>query len=207
MNTRLEKSYSSCSSYQEGYNNEAGPAGCVSTTFQTYGVEYSHVCGRVIGYHDKSPDAFGHFANHLGGTEIDSVYVDGVSLTHGQTPQQHIWTFAGAVDESARDSTLTHNCPCIRPGIPYAGTIPSFVGQDYFCDTGSREVWSLGLSTLCPQKILLYYSEMLLNIPYYANYLHLLFSNLNSKINAFADENVTESSEVNQLLNTFCIVH
>ena len=25
-----------------------GPVGCVSTTFQTYGVEYSHVCGRLV---------------------------------------------------------------------------------------------------------------------------------------------------------------
>ena len=46
----------------------------------------------------------------------------------------------------------------------------------------------LGLSTLCPQKILLrYFSAMLLNIPYYASYLHLSFSNRNSKINAYCE--------------------
>ena len=117
-----------------------GPVGCVSTTFQTYGVEYSHVCGRVIGYQVQSPDAFGHFANHPGGTEIESVYVDGVSLTHGQMPRQHIWTFAGAVDERAKGSALPYICPCTRPGIPYNRTIPSFVGQDYFCDTGKGDI-------------------------------------------------------------------
>ena len=117
----------------------SGLVGCVSTTFQTYGVEYSHVCGRVIGYQGKTPDAFGQYTNYTGGTEIDSVYVDGVSLTHGQTPRQHIWTFAGAVDETARE--LPYNCQCTRTDIPYAGTIPSFVGQDYFCDTGSREAF------------------------------------------------------------------
>ena len=115
--------------------------GCVSTTFQTYGVEYSHVCGRVIGFQDGTPDAFGPYTNHPGGTEIDSVYVDGVSLTHGQMPRQHIWTFAGAVEEVARFPK--NNCPCTRPNITYAGTIPSFVGQDYFCDTGSREAVEL----------------------------------------------------------------
>ena len=41
-----------------------GPAGCVSTTYPTYGVEYSRVCGRVIGYQDKSPDAFAPFCQH-----------------------------------------------------------------------------------------------------------------------------------------------
>ncbi len=27
-----------------------GPAGCTSTTYSTYGVEYSKVCGRIIAY-------------------------------------------------------------------------------------------------------------------------------------------------------------
>ena len=116
-----------------------GPAGCVSTSFQTYGVKYVHVCGRVIGYQDGTPDAFGQYANTPGGTAIDSVYMDGVSLTHGQSPRQHIWTFAGAADETARNFILANVCPCTQPDILYAGTIPSFVGQDYFCDTGSRE--------------------------------------------------------------------
>ena len=109
-----------------------GPVGCVSATFQTYGVEYSHVCGLVTGYQDSSPDAFGGAQ----GKTIDSTYVDGVSLTHGQSPRQHIWTFVGARDESPmyRGST----CPCTRTDNLFTGTIPSFVGQDYFCDTASR---------------------------------------------------------------------
>ncbi len=32
-----------------------GP-GCVSITYPTYGMEYSRICGRVIGYQDKSPE-------------------------------------------------------------------------------------------------------------------------------------------------------
>ena len=115
-----------------------GPAGCVSTTFQTYGVEYFHVCGRVTGYQLRTPDAFGQ--DKLRGTTIDTIYVDGVSLTHGRSPRQHIWTFVGAHDEIGE---YGHNiCPCTQSEIPYTGTIPSFVGQDYFCDTGSREAWS-----------------------------------------------------------------
>ena len=48
------------------------------------------------------------------------------------------------------------------------------------------------------------------NIPYYASYIHLLFSNRNSKINAYVNsnmENVTENLKGSQLLKTFCIVH
>ena len=112
----------------------SGSAGCVSTTFQTHGVEYSHVCARVIGYQHSSIDAFG--GDGIRGATIDSVYMDGVSLTHGQSPRQHIWTFVGAHDEAG--TIISRHCPCTRSDIPYTETIPSFMGQDYFCDTGSR---------------------------------------------------------------------
>ena len=62
-----------------------GPGGCVSTTFPTHGIEYSRVCGGVIGYQDKTPDAF--YAYNFGGaTTIDTYYVAGVSITHGFSP-------------------------------------------------------------------------------------------------------------------------
>ena len=62
-----------------------GP-GCVSTTFPTHGVQYSRVCGRVIAYQFGSPNAFRAYYNNRQVT-IDDVYVDGVSLTHGQNPR------------------------------------------------------------------------------------------------------------------------
>ncbi len=114
-----------------------GP-GCVSTTYPTYGVEYSRVCGRVIGYQYKSTDAFELYLLYRG-TSIDDNYVDGVSLTHGSLPRQHIWTFAGALDET-RSNYLV--CPCTRPDLTYSGVVPPFVGQDYFCETGSRQRFS-----------------------------------------------------------------
>ena len=69
--------------------------GCVSTTFPVYGIQYSHVCGRIIGYQIGSPTAFYFFAA-FEGHGIDSYYIDGISLTHGQSPRQHIWSFACA---------------------------------------------------------------------------------------------------------------
>ena len=110
-----------------------GPAGCVSTTFRSYGMEYSHVCGQVIGYQDQTPDAYAHHG--IRGSTVDSVYVDGVSLTHGRSPRQHIWTFVGAHDEEDRHTFW--NCPCTQSDLPYTGRIPTFVEQNYFCDTGS----------------------------------------------------------------------
>ena len=52
-------------------------------------MEYSRVCGKIIGYQQKSADAFWpYYVNHaIGGARV---YVDGISLTHGQNPRKHI---------------------------------------------------------------------------------------------------------------------
>ncbi len=112
--------------------------GCVSTTYSTYGVKYSKICGRIIAYQNSSPDVFyPYFSNRA--LSIDDSYIDGVSLTHGQSPRQHIWTFAGAVDEILSGFYV---CPCTRPDLPYTGVVPPFIGQDYFCETGSRQAYN-----------------------------------------------------------------
>ena len=107
---------------------------CASTTFSLNGVKYSKVCGKIIGYQYGSPDAFRLYYINRGLT-VDDQYVDGVSLTHGQTPRKHIWTFAAALDETRNYDVV---CPCTKTDSPYTGVVPPFIGQDYFCDTGSR---------------------------------------------------------------------
>ena len=112
--------------------------GCASTTFPVHGIEYSHVCGRVIGYQFGGTLSFYEYTQNTSLT-IDDPYVDGVSLTHGQSPRQHIWTFAAAYADY--DPTLhTGNlCPC---GVPnntdYYNAIPPYIGNDYFCETGDH---------------------------------------------------------------------
>ena len=108
--------------------------GCVSTTFPVKGVQYSSVCGRIIGYQYSNPEAFSPFYGSRRRT-IDNAYVDGVSLTHGHSPRKHIWTFANAVDEIRSQKWV---CPCTRTDSTYTGVVPPFIGGDYFCDTGSR---------------------------------------------------------------------
>ena len=104
--------------------------GCSSANI-TPAVEYSNVCGRVIGYQYGTTDAF------ISSTSVDSTYVDGVSLTHGR-PRQHIWTFVAAHDEVG--SSRSSNCPCINTNkADQARPPPATVGNDYFCDTGSQE--------------------------------------------------------------------
>ena len=98
-------------------------------------MSYDQVCGKIIAYQFGSPDSFG-----LNGSPINSIddsYLDGISLTYGSNPRKHIWSFAAAVDEV---NTMNSNrCPCIHIENAAAATQPpDFVGNDYFCDTGSR---------------------------------------------------------------------
>ena len=96
---------------------------CVGKAFPLGNIEYSQVCGKVIGYQVGWTDGAHHTTS-----SINSHYSDGISLTHGN-PRSHIWTFmAGSFDNHSHSS-----CPCgsIDPKTP-----PSFVGSDYYCESG-----------------------------------------------------------------------
>ena len=106
------------------------------TTFITQGVECSKVCGKVIGYQYYTTDGYRPSLDTPG---INQTYVDGVSITHG-SPRQHVWTFVAAHDEVV-NSQLPFEytaCPCIHPSHSFEGVIPSFIGNDYYCETGRR---------------------------------------------------------------------
>ena len=111
-------------------------AGCSSAYLHVHGVEYSQVCGKIIGYQQKSPDAFGAYYNNQALT-INQAYVDGISLTHGQNPRNHIWTFVAALHEIPAHPYRV--CPCTNNHNQQTIPIPSFVGSDYFCDTASSQ--------------------------------------------------------------------
>ena len=104
-----------------------GPPSCVSTVLSVHEPTYSHVCGRIIGYQ------YGGAKGFIYAHTILTFYLTGVSLTYNNL--QHIWSFAAARDEETHD--VNNICPCIQPKLTHTGTVQSFVGQDYFCDTGS----------------------------------------------------------------------
>ena len=106
-------------------------AGCSQITYPTYGAQYQRVCGRITGYQQGTTDAFNNY--YLHNSSITSAYVDGVSITHGSL-KHHIWTFAAANDELRADQW---RCPCSRCDRNFTGRVPSFVGNDYFCNSGS----------------------------------------------------------------------
>ena len=90
---------------------------CFSVYYSTADVSYLRVCGRITAYQVGSTNAFRDFYRGLA-TTIDSDYVTGVSLTHGTSPRQHIWTFAAALDKAGNIKSRSSHCPCqfdVRP--------------------------------------------------------------------------------------------
>lgn len=107
--------------------------GCFSHTFPTVGPSYSSVCGRILAYQDRTPNAF--FPFHINTSlTIDDVYVDGISLMHGN-PRFHIWTFAAALDETTGHLS---GCGCSNIFMHAHASVPPYVAGNYFCDSGSR---------------------------------------------------------------------
>ena len=62
---------------------------CSSVTFNLNGIRYSSVYGVIRAYGCGTPDGDNDLIHG-----INSNYVDGISLTYGMNPRQHIWTFA-----------------------------------------------------------------------------------------------------------------
>ena len=110
---------------------ESSEAACPSVMLSASGVEYTKVCGKILAYQFSSTDGF-----RTGSNNIEGSYVNGVSLTYGDTPRNHIWTFVAALDElGSGDGNAV--CPCSSSVSSVGTSPPSFVGDDYFCDAGA----------------------------------------------------------------------
>ena len=137
------------------YNNDYS---CQSVQFPSNGISYSQVCGRVVGYQYGSPDAVQHGEwrnpqQYIGGTDpkhndINSVYVDGVSITRG-SPRQHVWTLMAGLAGSSNLWGGLHDCPC-STGTQQGPHVQSFINNNYYCESGADTSWTYKLYTSDP---------------------------------------------------------
>ena len=114
---------------------------CSSVQYPSNGISYSQICGKVVGYQYGSPNAVETHQGYI--NNINSYYVDGVSITCG-SPRQHVWTLMAGLFDSH------NNCPC---NTPPGGTqqVQSFVGSNYFCESGNPDdTWTRTLYTKDP---------------------------------------------------------
>ena len=107
---------------------------CSSANFSTNGISYQRVCGRARGY--QKGDTLGFYGSNpsFSITRIDQSYVSGLSITYSNNLRKHIWTFASGFSERYDRYDKAWNCPySIHPGHDP----PSFVGNNYYCESGS----------------------------------------------------------------------
>ena len=71
-------------------------ASCSSVTFPLNGDTYSKVCGKIRGYYGGTLDGFQFTGRTTASANLETNYVDGVSLTRGRSPRHHIWSFSTA---------------------------------------------------------------------------------------------------------------
>ena len=136
--------------YQSGGVRACGRAhnndySCQSVQFSSNGISYSQVCGRVVGYQFGSPDAAlwlnpKNYNTDTTHNNINSAYVDGVSITRG-SPRQHVWTLMAAPVGSNLIWDGRYNCPC-SPGSRQGPHVQSFVNNNYYCESGAGTSWS-----------------------------------------------------------------
>ena len=124
---------------------------CDSTIYSSAGRSYSQVCGRINAYQFASPNGFN--ATLTKNIELESYYLDGISLTRGAPgAREHVWSFVNAYYELTPGHTTPNwVCPCMYSNSsewPY--TIPSFIGNNYFCATGNRGGPATGLFSWWP---------------------------------------------------------
>ena len=97
---------------------------CSSVFFSSGGLPYSQVCGRIEGRYSLSPDGFDTFpAGRPNSPTIEDNYVDGVSLSYGMRPRNHIWTLAVTLPQ------FNQKMGCLSCQF----LVPGFVGSDYTC--------------------------------------------------------------------------
>uniref|UniRef100_A0A1X7T6N9 Fibrinogen C-terminal domain-containing protein n=1 Tax=Amphimedon queenslandica TaxID=400682 RepID=A0A1X7T6N9_AMPQE len=79
---------------------------------------------------------------------------DLIIITHG-SPRQHVWTLMAGLNEASYYSITNdgrYNCPCSQ-GSPQNSTLQSFIGNNYFCESGNPATdgtWQQSLYTSDP---------------------------------------------------------
>ena len=109
---------------------------CDSVLYPVHGRTYSRVCGRIQAYQTGWASAF-YNSYKRNQNSLELAYFNGVSLTHGPPgSRQHIWSFVNG-DHDRPIVVGPVLCPCIVINGNWDYQVPSYIGNDYFCESGN----------------------------------------------------------------------
>ncbi len=112
----------------------SGIGSCSSVQYPSNGVRYTEICGRARGYQFGTTNAIDSTIGK-GHNDINSHYVDGLSLTRGN-PRKHMWTYIAGLKEDNSHYLGAFTCPC-QPGSQQTNNVPNFIGNNYYCESGN----------------------------------------------------------------------
>ena len=94
------------------------------------------MCGRVMGYQYGSTDAvYPNDGSPNSRNDINSYYVDGVSITYG-SPRQHVWTLMDGLHEATTVFGNGHYiCPSSEGSRQHLQ--PFIPKEEYYCESGN----------------------------------------------------------------------
>ena len=106
-------------------------SGCTSVSFNTSGIPYSKVCGRIRGYGIGTVDGF-YENGRIRGSNVEDTYLDGVSITSSGT---HVWSFVAG--DCSQACLLEQRL--------------GFVGDDFSCESSGCSSDNTCVSSLWDQ--------------------------------------------------------
>ena len=119
---------------------------CSTVSFDSFGKNYTEVCGYVGAYQIGHTDAFESNNPRIG------FYGEGISVTYGSN-KNHIWSYI--IANGYYSNPRPDVCPCSNGGSTRSP--PSQVANNYYCDSGkpgpqsgsvyTTQLWSR--SSLC----------------------------------------------------------
>ena len=115
-------------------------AGCSSIFFPMFFLPYTRICGRMIAYQEGTTDGFWQYSRDQTIT-LDNNYIDGYSITVGY-PRTHVWSFASSNTEGGAGADSEFSCPCARTDVVTNSIVPPFIGNEYFCESGTSNGWA-----------------------------------------------------------------
>ena len=77
--------------------------------------------------------------------------IEGISITHGPSPRHHLWTYAVGLNANPDNYLPQYQCPCTVLGTTM--TLPTFLGNDYYCNSGNPSTSSLINGHLYPDRL------------------------------------------------------
>ena len=106
---------------------------CTKANFPLQERQYHEVCGKISGYQYGLPTAFKPFD-----IENSMFYHDGIHFTYGKE-EWHLWSYVVGAYRNYDENRLTKVnlrdlCPDVSPR--YNWTIPYYIGNNYYCDSG-----------------------------------------------------------------------